>query len=50
MQDAPAPHPKTEAQVDPLHTACTSPYVPNHSRGGTSQKVQHIFVLRDGSL
>lgn len=32
MQDAPAPHPKPEPQVDPPHTACTSPYVPSHSQ------------------
>lgn len=30
MQDAPAPYPKAEPQVDPPHTACTSPYVPGH--------------------
>lgn len=32
MQNAPVPHPKTEPQVDPPHTACTSPYLPSHSK------------------
>lgn len=32
MQNAPAPHTKTEPQVDPPHTVCTSLYVPSHSQ------------------
>lgn len=31
MQNVPAPHLKIEPQVNPPHTACTSPYVPRHA-------------------
>lgn len=45
MQDAPAPHPRTESQVDPPHIACTSPYVPSHSqRRGLPKGTTHFCV------
>lgn len=53
-------HPRTEPQVDPPRMAHAFPYAPSPSEtlteergqvmGSSSQKAQHIFVLRDGYL
>lgn len=50
MQEAPAPHPRTESQVDPHVLPVPLLVCLVTHRGGASQKVQHIFVLRDGYL